>query len=278
LQTLILRSCPLTELPLDFYKLANLRHLYLEGTDMKMMPKQIERLNHLLTLTDFVVGKKSGSDIKELGKLIHLRGKLCISGLENVINPADAAEANLKDKKYVLYMKWSFKFKNNGRELDVFEALQPNSILKRLTIECYRDTSFPNWIRDCNLPNLISLKLYWCGSCSHLPPLGQLPSLKELSISDCNGIKIIGEEFYGNSSTNVSFRSLEVLEFAWMNNWEEWFCLEGFPLLKELSIKSCPKLKTALPQLLPSLQKLEISNCEWLEWKHQFPRLIISET
>jgi len=267
LQTLILRSCPLTELPLDFYKLANLRHLYLEGTDMKMMPKQIERLNHLLTLTDFVVEKKSGSDIKELGKLTHLRGKLCISGLENVINPADAAEANLKDKKYVeeLYMKWSFKFKNNGRELDVFEALQPNSILKRLTIECYRDNSFPNWLRACNLPNLISLKLYWCGSCSHLPPLGQLPSLKELSISDCNGIKIIGEEFYGNSSTNVSFRSLEVLEFAWMNNWEEWFCLQGFPLLKELSIKSCPKLKRTLPQHFPSLQKLEISNCERLE-------------
>ncbi|PNX70151.1 putative CC-NBS-LRR resistance protein, partial [Trifolium pratense] len=50
-----------------------------------------------------------------------------------------------------------------------------------------------------------------------------------------------------------------------MSEWKEWLCLEGFPLLQELCIKHCPKLKSALPQQLPSLQKLEIIDCQELE-------------
>jgi hypothetical protein len=98
-----------------------------------------------------------------------------------------------------------------------------------------------------------------------LPPLGQLPCLKELSISRCDGLKIIGEEFYDNNSTILPFKSLEVLIFERMYGLEEWLCHEGFPLLKELSIINCPELTRALPQHLPSLQKLKISNCNKLE-------------
>ncbi|RHN66017.1 putative P-loop containing nucleoside triphosphate hydrolase, leucine-rich repeat domain, L [Medicago truncatula] len=271
LETLILERCSeLTILPSKFYKLVSLRHLNLKGCNIKKMPKQMGSLNHLQTLSHFVVGEENGSNIQELGNLNRLQGKLCISGLEYVINPEDAARANLKDKKHVeeLNMKYSdnFKFNINRRESDVIEALQPNSNLKRLTIEGYNGRSFPNWITGCHLPNLVSLQLLSCGLCSHLPPLGQLPSLKELSISKCDGIKIIGEEFHGNNNlTNVPFLSLEVLKFEMMNNWEEWLCLEGFPLLKKLSIRNCPKLKRALPQHLPYLQKLNISDCNKME-------------
>ncbi|XP_045815632.1 putative disease resistance RPP13-like protein 1 [Trifolium pratense] len=271
LETLILEECSeLTELPLNFYKLVCLRHLYLNGTYIKKMPKKIGTLNHLQTMSHFVVGEKREFDIKELDNLNLLEGKLSISGLEHVINPADAAEANMKDKKHLeeLSVNYSenFKFNNNGRELDVLEAFQPNSNLKRLTIEHYNGNSFPNWLRDCHLPNLASLKLQHCKLCSHLPPLGQLPFLKELFISHCDGINIIGKEFYDNSnSTSLPFRSLEVLEFKQMENWEEWLCLEGFPLLKVLSITNCPKLKRAPPQHLPSLQILKISDCKMLE-------------
>ena len=87
----------LTKLPSYFYKLANLRHLNLKGNDIKKMPKQIRNLNDLQTLTDFVVGVQSGYDIKVLDNLIRLLGKLCISGLENIINLTDAAEVNMKD-------------------------------------------------------------------------------------------------------------------------------------------------------------------------------------
>ncbi|KAK2386145.1 putative disease resistance RPP13 protein [Trifolium repens] len=272
LETLILEECSkLTELPLDFHKLVCLRHLYMEGTDIKKMPKKIGRLNNLQTLSHFVVGEKCGSDIKELNDFNHLQGKLCISGLEHVINPTDAAEANMKAKKNLEELKLSyrvnFKLNNNGGALNVLEVLQPNSNLKRLTVEDYNGKCFPNWLRGYHLPNLVSLKLMNCGLCSQLPPLGQLPCLKELSISNCDGINIIDKEFYdnNNSTSLLPFRSLEVLKFEQMSNWEEWLCLEGFPMLKELCITKCPELKRVPPQHLPSLQKLQMSECNKLE-------------
>jgi hypothetical protein len=213
------------------------------------MPKKIGMLNHIQTLSHFVVGEKCGSDIKEMNNLNHLQGKLCISGLEHVSNPTDAAEANMKDKKNLeeLNLSYSvnFKLNNNGGALDVLEVLQPNSDLKRLTVKDYIGNCFPNWLRGYHLPNLVSLKLKNCGLCSELPPLGQLPCLKELSISHCDEIKTIGEEFYdnNNSTSLLPFRSLEFLEFEKMDNWEEWLCLEGFPLLKKLCIRECPELR-----------------------------------
>ncbi|RHN65945.1 putative P-loop containing nucleoside triphosphate hydrolase, leucine-rich repeat domain, L [Medicago truncatula] len=270
LQTILLQGCELTELPSNFSKLINLRHLELPY--LKKMPKHIGKLNSLQTLPYFVVEEKNGSDLKELEKLNHLHGKICIDGLGYVFDPEDAVTANLKDKKYLeeLYMI----FYDRKKEVDdsivesnvsVLEALQPNRSLKRLSISQYRGNRFPNWIRGCHLPNLVSLQMRHCGLCSHLPPLGQLPSLRELSISNCKRIKIIGEELYGNNSKIDAFRSLEVLEFQRMENLEEWLCHEGFLSLKELTIKDCPKLKRALPQHLPSLQKLSIINCNKLE-------------
>ncbi|XP_061350102.1 putative disease resistance RPP13-like protein 1 [Gastrolobium bilobum] len=280
LQTLKLDRCGyLTELPSDFYKLVNLHHLHLEATPIEKMPKHIGRLIHLQTLTKFVVGEHSGSDIKELAKLNHLQGKLEISGLGNVTDAADAAEANLKDKKHLeeLLLTFHDKSRSTSGENDesiiercvlVLEALQPDSNLNTLTIYNYRDTSFPDWLGDRHLSNLVSMKLVGCRFCSCLPPLGQLPSLKKLFISEFDEIEIIGREFYGDNSSNVPFRSLTILQFENMYRWKEWFCLEdgeGFPFLKELSMTNCPKLKKALPLHLPSLQKLDISYCQELE-------------
>ncbi|AES69308.1 putative P-loop containing nucleoside triphosphate hydrolase, leucine-rich repeat domain, L [Medicago truncatula] len=277
LQTLLLEGCcELTELPSNFSKLVNLRHLKLPSHNgrpcIKTMPKHTGKLNNLQSLSYFIVEEQNVSDLKELAKLNHLHGAIDIEGLGNVSDLADSATVNLKDTKYLeeLHMKF-----DGGREemdesmaesnVSVLEALQPNRNLKRLTISKYKGNSFPNWIRGYHLPNLVSLNLQFCGLCSLLPPLGTLPFLKMLSISDCDGIKIIGEEFYDSSSINVLFRSLEVLKFEKMNNWEEWLCLEGFPLLKELYIRECPKLKMSLPQHLPSLQKLFINDCKMLE-------------
>jgi len=272
LQTLLLKGChQLTELPSNFSKLINLRHFeppsdYESRPCIKKMPKHIGKLNNLQTLSYFIVEEQNGSDLKELAKLNHLHGRIHIKGLDNVIDPADAVTANLKDKKYLEELQMEF---NGGREeMDdrsvlVFEALQPNNNLKKLNITHYKGSRFPNWLRGCHLPNLVSLQLTGC-RCSCLPPLGQLPSLKELSIYDCEGIKIINEEFFGNNSTIVPFKSLEILKFENMVNWEDWISLR-FPLLKELSIRNCPKLKGTLPQHLPCLQKLSISDCEELE-------------
>ncbi|AES68913.1 disease resistance protein (CC-NBS-LRR class) family protein [Medicago truncatula] len=261
LQTLLLAYCSLTELPSDFYKLTNLRHLDLECTHIKKMPKEIGRLTHLQTLTKFVVVKEHGSGIKELAELNQLQGKLCISGLENVINPVDVVEATLKDKKHLEELHIIYNSLGNreiNREMSVLEALQPNSNLNKLTIEHYPGTSFPNWLGGCHLSNLSSLNLRGCKFCSKLPQFGLFPHLKMLSISSCPRVEII-------NSSNSPFRSLKTLHFYDMSSWKEWLCVESFPLLEELFIESCHKLKKYLPQHLPSLQKLVINDCEELK-------------
>ena len=85
LQTLLLLSCDsLTELPSKMWRLVNLRHLDLFGTNLKEMPLHMGKLRNLVKLTTFVVGKHSGSSIKELGELHHLSRALSILNLQNV--------------------------------------------------------------------------------------------------------------------------------------------------------------------------------------------------
>ncbi|KAK6228244.1 hypothetical protein SCA6_000584 [Theobroma cacao] len=100
-----------------------------------------------------------------------------------------------------------------------------------------------------------------------LPPLGRLSSLKSLSISGFSEVVTVGDEFYGKGdASSKPFGSLEILRFADMSEWEEWFCLKdgAFCLLQELYIEDCPKLTKSLPKHLPSLLKLTIVRCEKL--------------
>ena len=64
LQTLILSFChSLTELPENIWKLLNLCHLIISGTDLNEMPKKMSSLKYLQTLSYFVVAQKSGSSV-----------------------------------------------------------------------------------------------------------------------------------------------------------------------------------------------------------------------
>nr|KYP56515.1 Putative disease resistance RPP13-like protein 1 [Cajanus cajan] len=278
LQTLILIGCyHLTELPVEFHKLVNLRHLDVRMSGINKMPKHIGRLKNLKTLTCFYISKHSGLDIKELGNLNQLQGTLSIFKLENVSDPADATVANMNDKKNLeeLVLNWGDKYGRSYQNDDsiierhVLDALQPNGNLRRLTVLHYDGTSFPSWFGGSHFPNLISISLTESKFCFMLPPFGQLPFLKELSISCFYGIEIIGPEFCGDDSSSVPFRSLEILKFEEMSAWKEWFSfdghVEGLSSLKELSIMRCPWLRKALPQHLPSLEKLVICECQHLE-------------
>nr|XP_023920262.1 putative disease resistance protein At3g14460 [Quercus suber] len=119
---------------------------------------------------------------------------------------------------------------------------------------------------------MVSLKLDDCKYCSSLPPLGQLPSLKELSIEGLNRVSCVDSKFNGDGScaTNKPFKSLEKLTFRGMPKWKEWFIFEGedeggvFPTLQELRIILCPMLTGYLPSLLPSLSVIEIRDCPQL--------------
>ena len=278
LQTLLLLYCVfLIELPSKMWRLVNLRHLDLVGTNLKEMPLHMGKLRNLVKLTTFVVGEHSGSSIKELGELHHLSGALSILNLQNVHHAIDDREVNLKDKPYLseLEFQCGFDKKNlkNKRHVLVLEQLCPSTKLESLTIEDYGSTKFPKWLEDCSFFKMMSIRLVNCKYCSSLPPLGHLPVLKRLYVEGFHFLSSVGRKFYGDGSSTIKpFRSLEVLSFKDMPEWREWLLFEGkyedgggvFSTLKELCIIECPELRSFLPSQLPSLIKLEITRCQRL--------------
>ncbi|THG14540.1 hypothetical protein TEA_011117 [Camellia sinensis var. sinensis] len=219
-------------------------------------------------LTDFVVGKCSGSAINELKEFHNLRAKLTISGLQNVKSGRDALEAKLKEKEHLeeIVLEWGKTTEDSQNEREVLENLQPHKNLKRLTIKRYGGTRFSEWLGDHSYFNIVSLCIDKCDHCFSLPPLGKLPSLKHLNIARMNGIIMVGEEFYGDGSSTKPFQSLETLRFEEMLEWVEWYILgaEEFSQLKELCIIKCPKLVGGLPIRMPSWVSLEIRECSAL--------------
>ncbi|KAG6671287.1 hypothetical protein I3843_Q001800 [Carya illinoinensis] len=271
LQTLKLSYCQYLEtLPRDMQKLVNLRHLDLTKTPIIEMPIHMAKLKCLQTLTKFVVSKRTGCSIRELGKLANLREALSILDLENVESFTDAQGACLRNKMDLkeLELKWKAGSitEISESQRDVLNGLQPHKNLKSLTINGYMGESFPNWVGDHSFPCVTSIHLEKCKYCCSLPALGQLPSLQNLSIVGFDGIVAVGEEFYGStgSSSIKPFGALKVLKFEGMLNWEKWSSFgdenEGgaFHHLEKLYIKGCSKLTGDLPIHLPSLGILEI--------------------
>ncbi|XP_057499194.1 putative disease resistance RPP13-like protein 1 [Actinidia eriantha] len=270
LQTLLLSNCySLTTLPEEIEKLVCLRYLDISGTNLTKMPMQMGRLKGLQHLTDFVVGKCSGAGIDELKEFVHLRGKLSLSSLQNVIGGKDAFEANLKKKKHIeeLVLKWGNTTEDSQNEREVLEKLQPHTNLKCLTIKNYGGTRFPDWLGDQSYSKIVSLFLSECHNCFSLPPLGQLASLKCLNIARMNEITRVGQEFYGDVSSTKPFQSLETLHFEEMSEWVDWQIFRNgeFSRLRKLWIIKCPKLVGGFPENIPSWVRLEIRECSRLK-------------
>nr|XP_027107008.1 putative disease resistance RPP13-like protein 1 [Coffea arabica]XP_027107009.1 putative disease resistance RPP13-like protein 1 [Coffea arabica]XP_027107011.1 putative disease resistance RPP13-like protein 1 [Coffea arabica] len=268
LQTLLLSNCnKLKELPANLAKLINLCYLDISGIQLKKMAPQMGRLRKLQVLTTFIVGKDSDSTIEELGKLPMLRGRLLISGLENVSSGRDASMANIKGKKHLeeLILKWNEDNYLQAVE-DVLDNLQPDSRIKRLNITRYCGATFPNWLGSPTLSHLESLSLSGCEYCFFLPALGQLKSLQSLEIVQMSCILALTEEFYGDISATRPFPSLKKLRIEKMPEWEKWHIpqCDVFCSLEELCIIDCPKLIGEFPKQLSSLRRLEISGCDKL--------------
>ncbi|XP_058721687.1 putative disease resistance RPP13-like protein 1 [Vicia villosa] len=272
LQTLLLSSCKeLTELPKDMGKLVKLRHLDIRGTKLKKMPAQISKLKNLQTLSDFVISnvKDVGLKIEDLGKYPHLRGRLSISQLENVIDPSHASQANLEMKKEIdeLELRWSCINPSNSQIQNVvLERLRPSTHLKSLTISGYCGEKLPDWLGNPLFSNIVCIKISGCKNCSRLPSLGQLDNLKELFISGMQSIKSVRTEFYRRDSPSFQpFTSLKTLSFENMLEWKEWELIGGtyieFPSLIHLSLVDCPKLKENIPTNLPKLTHLWVKHC-----------------
>jgi Leucine-rich repeat (LRR) protein len=273
LQTLLLSNCKsLAALPRDTWKLVSLRHLDITKTNIKEMPVHLGRLKCLQTLTKFIVGKDNGFCIGELGKLVNLRGSLSIEKLQNV-ESADALEPSLRDKKYLeeLVLEWKGDNSFSESQRIVLDSLQPPTNLKSLAIEYYGGRSFSDWVGHPSFSKLASLHLQNCKYCTSLPPLGQLPSLQNLSIVGFDEVVTVGQEFCGSGSSSFKpFAALKVLTLKEMPKWEEWVSFGdengggAFSQLEELDIEYCPKLTGGLPVHLSSLSKLTITYCRQL--------------
>jgi hypothetical protein len=181
------------------------------------MPPQIGKLTCLQTLPHLFVGNDSCSGVNELGPLLHLREKLIISRLENTIEPRDAKGAKLIEKPNLtkLRLEWSRNIdesQDRTIEVEVLNMLQPHKALKELTIMSYGGIEFPTWLRGYSFLHMVLLRIENCKSCTSLPPIGQLPSLKYLFIEGMVSVKNVDLEFYGEVCSQP-FRSLETLCF-----------------------------------------------------------------
>ncbi|KAL4567586.1 hypothetical protein LXL04_023174 [Taraxacum kok-saghyz] len=272
LQTLIVFGChKLEKLPNNFSKLKNLRHLDVGDTrSLKKMPLGIGELKSLRTLSKIIIEGENGFSITDLKDLKDLQGKITIKGLEKVQSPMQAHEANISQKGlHELKVAWSDVFDASRKETvekEVLDVMNPgNDHLRKLKIVSYGGIEFPTWVGNPSFLHLGQVSIKGCKRCTSLPPLGQLPSLKELIIKGMDEVKVVGLEFLG--TTGVAFPSLTTLYFQDMKGWEGWSTNDSgivntaFPFLKELVIYRCHNLVRVSLKTLPVLKVLRISGC-----------------
>ncbi|KAM3399148.1 hypothetical protein P3S68_002664 [Capsicum galapagoense] len=247
LETLLLSSCYLLEeLPLQMEKLINLRHLDISDTSRLKMPLHLRKLKSLQVLmgAKFLLGGPCGWRMKDLGGAHYLYGSLSILALQNVVDRREAQKAKMREKNYVekLSLEWSESDADNSQtERDILDELHPHSNIKEVEISGYRGTEFPDWLADHSfLKLLVQLSLRNCKDCFSLPSLGQLPSLKFLSIRKMHRITEMTEEFYGYCPKLVG-------KFP-----------ENLCSLKNLRISRCPELNLETPIQVSSLKRFEV--------------------
>ena len=303
LQSLDLTWCvAVKKLPQKMRKLIRLRHLEIFGSGVAFLPRGIEELTSLRTLTNFTVsgggGQSGAANLGELGNLSHLRGTLWIEKLLNVRDVNEAVKAEIKKKKYLIGLYLLFNRDETDLRVDenaLVEALQPPSNLQVLCISEFRGTLLPKWIMS--LTKLRGLDISHCGSFEVLPPFGRLPYLEKLKIgvktrkldvgflglgpvnNGSEGISKKGEN--GEMAPVSAFPKLKEL-FIWkMEELEGW---DGIgmglgekdtrtaimPQLRELEVKGCPKLK-ALPDyvLTAPLVELRMNECPLLSERYE---------
>nr|ABV29166.1 disease resistance protein R3a-like protein [Solanum demissum] len=265
LETLLLSDCDyLEELPMQMEKLINLHHLDISNTSLLKMPLHLIKLKSLQVLVGakFLLG---GLRMEDLGEAQNLYGSLSVLELQNVVDRREAVKAKMREKNHVdkLSLEWSESSSadNSQTERDILDELRPHKNIKEVEITGYRGTTFPNWLADPLFLKLVKLSLSYCKDCYSLPALGQLPSLKILSVKGMHGITEVTEEFYGSLSSKKPFNCLEKLEFKDMPEWKQWDLLGSgeFPILEKLLIENCPELRLeTVPIQFSSLKSFQV--------------------
>uniref|UniRef100_A0A7N0RDJ2 Uncharacterized protein n=1 Tax=Kalanchoe fedtschenkoi TaxID=63787 RepID=A0A7N0RDJ2_KALFE len=269
LQILLLSHCEkLRRLPAKICNLVNLRHLNTVGTEFEEMPDGIGRLTNIQTLSNFVISRGKSKQMREFKGLSNLHGVVHISKLNNVEDTEDVVIAGFKHKEYLkgLVLKWEATGELDDEK--VLDAIEAHKNLKSLTIQGYGGKKLSDWIvgMSPSFTDLVALCVTDCVNFEALPPLGNLPFLRNLEMERLDRVESFGEEFYGDSDT--PFQSLEKLTIIGMKALKKW-CFPGgnvraaaaFQALEDVQIESCPQL-TKIPYCFPSLSRLLIESCD----------------
>ncbi|KAL0920623.1 hypothetical protein M5K25_009771 [Dendrobium thyrsiflorum] len=257
-------------LPSDINNLSNLHYVKLPRNYILSICG-IGKLKSLQELNIFNVRDVSGYRIGELENMNDLC-KLGINCLENVKDAEEAHNAQLCNKRRLrdLTLCWSKTYSRNVNLYEnMLDHLQPPNCLMNLSMKSYIGARSPIWMNNTDpISNLEKIELSNCRNWEALPPFGQLPFLKSLTLDNMPKVKWLESKFTGNDKLRA-FPLLEVLHITELKALEDWFeagvaaedgCL--FPCLIHLKIWFCLKLKE-LPSLPSKLKKLEIHGIGW---------------
>ncbi|KAG9441074.1 hypothetical protein H6P81_016928 [Aristolochia fimbriata] len=248
------------------------------------LPVKSTSVRHLSLILDphkvrqFIVGTEAGMKITELKNLTNLNGEVRISRLENVVDGVESMQALLKLKQNLdeISFEWSNCLRDGCADMEVLEGLQPHFNLERLSIWKYVGFRLPSWLHNSLLYNLERLEVYSLAKCHILPPLGQLPSLKFLTLERMDSLKKLGQEIRGLGTGRgiPAFPKLKELFLEDLPKLDGWSGLHNgdMPCLDVLRIRMCPLLRH-LPYLPPTLTELTIVGCDHLFAELRLPSL-----
>lgn len=241
------------------------------------MPRGIERLTCLQTLTKFVVSDGSGNEkgsFECLANLKQLKGFLSITGL-GYVRDGEIKKGELADYKNLYGLSLRFDGWTNDDDEGLFKTFDLPPNMEELVIQCYTGKTMPSdWINK--LGKLRMLKLLSCFEFKDFSELGKLSSLESLIICNMKSVKKVDNVLFGKDTdvtssstpnTSIAFPKLKYLKLWNMLAWEElkWSrsskskSVKIMPCLRYLVIDSCPKLKSLSPLgELPSLESLII--------------------
>lgn len=218
-----------TKVPYDTNYLINLRHLHGQGERNVVM--NIQELSMLQELCVMISRKGHGIEmLKDMRQICDLD----VRQLENVKSKEEAANLSLRDKKHLRNLKLVWCKERHpstmlAKDAEVLEGLQPNADIKELIIEGYRGEGGSIWLENLSLKNLEHISLERCNNRKILPPLGQLPRLKSLTIKGMEKLREVASDFFGQRSSPTS---------------SDYYCL-----LSSIHISDCPELKNFLRSL-----------------------------
>ncbi|EAZ01702.1 hypothetical protein OsI_23727 [Oryza sativa Indica Group] len=226
----------------------------------------VGHIPHIKADGELCVEKTKLHGLEVLKYMNGLQGFLTITSLENVKNKNEASNAQLVNKSRISRLKLQWGSSNacskSEEEYAVLNALRPHPGLEELIIDGYPGCTSPSWLESIWLSRLEHISIHDCACWKLLPPLGDLPSLRELHFDNMNALECISTSFYGVAG----FPSLETLELKQLPELADWSSVDyAFPVLHDVAIGRCPKLKE-LPPIFPPPVKLKVLQsiiCTW---------------